>query len=69
MWLTLNFAKHRMAFPAVLLSIPAIFHIVRLACGVSLQEAADAFWCAQPEVSSYRQLHADIKAQFLFMQF
>ena len=49
-WCTLNFARHRLAFPAVLLSIPAIFHIVRLACGVSLQEAADAFWCAQPEV-------------------
>ena len=50
MWCTLNFARHRLAFPAVLLSIPAIFHLVRLACGVSLQEAADAFWCAQPEV-------------------
>ena len=47
MWCTLNFARHRLAFPAVLVSIPAIFHIVRLACGVSLQQAADAFWsCA-----------------------
>ena len=60
MWLTLNFAKHRLAFPAVLLSIPAIFHIVRLACGVSLQEAADAFWCAQPEVRHSWQIDADI---------
>ena len=51
MWATLNFAKQRLALPAVMLSIPAIFHLVRLAMGVSLQEAADAFWCAQSEVS------------------
>ncbi len=50
MWCTLNFAKHRLALPAVMLSIPAIFHLVRLAMGISLQEAADAFWCAQSEV-------------------
>lgn len=63
MWLTLNFAKHRLAFPAVLLSIPAIFHIVRLACGVSLQEAADAFWCSQLEVRHSWQIDADITVQ------
>ena len=51
MWCTLNLAKHRLAFPAVLLSIPAIFHVVRLALGMTLQEAADTFWCSQPEVS------------------
>ena len=51
MWCTLNLAKHRLAFPAVLLSIPAIFHLARLALGVTLQDAADAFWCAQPEVN------------------
>lgn len=51
MWGTLNFAKHRLALPAVMLSIPAIFHLARLAMGVSLPEAADAFWCAQSEVS------------------
>ena len=47
---TMKYARHPLALPAVLLAIPGIFHITLLAMGMSLQEAADASWVAQPEV-------------------
>lgn len=49
---TLKFARNPFALPAVLISIPVIFHIVLLATGTSLQQAADAGWVMQHEVRS-----------------
>jgi hypothetical protein len=47
---TLKFGRNPIALPAVLVSIPVVFHLVLLATGTSLQQAADAGWVMQPEV-------------------
>ena len=50
--LTLKHSRNPFVLPVVLVAIPAIFHIVLVATGTSLQQAADAGWLMQPEVCS-----------------
>ncbi len=48
--LTLKHSRNPFVLPVVLVAIPATFHIVLLATGTSMQQAADAGWVMQPEV-------------------
>jgi hypothetical protein len=47
---TLKLGRNPLLLPAVLVAIPAGFHVLLIAFGISLQEAADAGWTMQPEV-------------------
>lgn len=51
---TLKFGRNPLLLPAVLLAVPAAFHVALAAAGTSLQQAADAGWTMQPEVGSAR---------------
>ncbi len=48
--LTLKHSRNPFVLPAVLVAIPVSFHLVLLATGTTLQQAADAGWLMQPEV-------------------
>lgn len=50
--LTLKHSRNPFVLPAVLVAIPVSFHVILLATGTSLQQAADAGWLMQPEVRS-----------------
>ncbi|BDA44720.1 Uncharacterized protein C24H6.11c [Coccomyxa sp. Obi] len=51
--LTLKHSRNPFVLPVVLVAIPASFHIVLLATGTSMQQAADAGWLMQPEPPRY----------------
>jgi hypothetical protein len=46
----LAFCSHPLALPAVLVTIPLIFHAVRLAAGWSMEDVQEAGWALQPPV-------------------
>ena len=47
---TLKLGRNPLLLPAVLLAIPAAFHLLLWAAGISRQQAADDGWTMQPEV-------------------
>lgn len=53
---TLKLGRNPLLLPAVLLAIPAAFHVALAATGTSLQQAADAGWTMQPEVGRWCSL-------------
>jgi hypothetical protein len=52
LWLTLKFGMHPLALPAMLCGIPAAFHVMRLAAGVSIAELQDSGWLLQSKVAA-----------------
>ena len=48
---TLEHFSHPLALPGVLVATNLAFHAVRLALGVSMEQAMDAHWVIRPAVS------------------
>ena len=51
LYLTMHYVRSPLALPAVIVLIPAIFHIVLVSKGWSLADAADNGWVTRGEVS------------------